>query len=68
MKTGAIMKEPRYRWYEPQHQVLGGGNYFTHAWGSLYILSGRIAAIIASVQPGTLRYFNNEGVSKQHLA
>lgn len=33
MKTGQIIKSPRYRWYEPQHQLLGSSSYFTHAWG-----------------------------------
>lgn len=55
------MKDPHWRWYEPQHEVLGSTTYFTHAWGSLYVVSGRIAAILSAVNPGTLRFFNNEG-------
>jgi galactosylxylosylprotein 3-beta-galactosyltransferase len=61
MKTGQIIKSPRYRWYEPQHALLGGNNYFTHAWGSLYVLSGRVAADLAAMRDGSLRHFANEG-------
>ncbi|KAK9803488.1 hypothetical protein WJX73_007726 [Symbiochloris irregularis] len=63
MKTGQIMKDARYRWHEPQHEVLGSATYFTHTWGSFYILSGRIAGVLATIQPGTLRYFANEDVT-----
>ena len=42
-------------------QVLGSSNYFTHAWGSMYILSGRVAAQLAAMSPGMLRFFANEG-------
>ena len=67
MKTGQIMKSPEWRWYEPQHAVLGGGHYFTHAWGSIYVLSGKAAANIARMPEGSLRFFANEGVSQQIL-
>ena len=66
MKTGQIMKSPEWRWYEPQHAVLGGGHYFTHAWGSIYVLSGKAAANIASMPEGSLRFFANEGENWQH--
>ena len=61
MKTGPIQTDPHYRWHEPQHEVLGSAGYFTHAWGSLYIVSGRVAGYLASVPPGMLRFFANEG-------
>lgn len=61
MKTGAIFKDAQLRWYEPQHELLGGSMYFTHSWGSIYVLSGHIAQDIASIQEGRLRFFNNEG-------
>ena len=61
MKTGQIIKSPRYRWYEPQHALLGGHDYFTHAWGTAYVLSGAAAAALAAVRGGTLRHFANEG-------
>ena len=59
------MKSPEWRWYEPQHAVLGGGHYFTHAWGSIYVLSGKAAANIARMPDGSLRFFANEGESQQ---
>ncbi|EFN52007.1 hypothetical protein CHLNCDRAFT_10529, partial [Chlorella variabilis] len=63
MKTGQIIKSPRYRWYEPQHAVLGGASYFTHAWGSVYVLSGRVALDLAAMRDGSLRHFANEDVT-----
>ena len=32
MKTGPVIKSPKYRWYEPQHTLIGA-EYFAHAWG-----------------------------------
>jgi hypothetical protein len=63
MKTGVVIKTPRQRWYEPQHAVLGGSDssYFTHAWGPIYVVSGRVAEDLAALRPGSLRFFNNEG-------
>ena len=61
MKTGQIIKSPRWRWYEPQHVLLGGQGYFTHAWGTLYVLSGQAAADLSSMRDGALRHFANEG-------
>lgn len=55
------MKSPEWRWYEPQHALLGGEHYFTHAWGSIYVLSGTAAANIARMPEGALRFFANEG-------
>lgn len=60
-KTGGIIKSPNYRWFEPQHALLGGASYFSHAWGSAYVLSGRAAADLAAQRPGSLRQFANEG-------
>lgn len=67
MKTGGIMKDTNLRWYEPQHAVLGGSTYFTHAWGSIYVLSGHIARDVASIEEGRLRFFNNEGTDNSHF-
>ena len=61
MKTGRIMTSPEWRWYEPQHAVLGGGEYFTHAWGSIYVLSGDAALRVAQMPTGSMRFFANEG-------
>ncbi len=32
MKHGYVFKEPRARWYEPQHLLLGS-SYYMHAYG-----------------------------------
>jgi hypothetical protein len=57
------MTNPRMRWYEPQHSLLGSKSYFAHTWGSAYALSGAAATLIARLPPEQLRYFSNEGVS-----
>jgi hypothetical protein len=61
MKRGQIFTNPNQRWYEPQHGLLGDSDYFTHTWGTIYVLSGRAAAWISGFNPGNMRYFNNEG-------
>ncbi len=61
MKNGPVYSDEKYRWHERQWPLLGG-NYFTHAWGTLYVLSGRIAQQISSIPDGSLRFFSNEGV------
>jgi len=55
------MTDPKMRWYEPQHSLLGSKTYFAHTWGSLYVLSGDTAAFLARIPPERLRYFSNEG-------
>ena len=61
MKTGGIVTNQQQRWYEPQHVVLGSSTYFTHAWGSIYVVSGQVAYDIARIRQGRLRYLANEG-------
>ena len=60
------MTSPEWRWYEPQHAVLGGKDYFTHAWGSIYVLSGKAASTIAQLPANSMRYFANEGKAAHH--
>ena len=62
MKNGPVFTDRKYRWYERQWALLGD-KYFTHAWGTLYVLSGRIAAQIGSMPDGILRFFSNEGAT-----
>ncbi|KAL4422945.1 hypothetical protein ABPG75_009142 [Micractinium tetrahymenae] len=62
-KTGGIVKSPKWRWYEPQHALLGGASYFAHAWGSAYVVGGRVAADLAAMRDGALRHFANEDVT-----
>lgn len=59
MKRGDVLSDPKYRWYEPAHQYLGTA-YFTHAWGSAYVLSHRAALALASIPRGTFRQLANE--------
>ena len=47
--------------YEPQHALLGGASYFAHAWGSAYVVGGRVAADLGAMRDGALRHFANEG-------
>lgn len=57
------MKSPQWRWYEPQHALLGGASYFAHAWGSAYVVGGRVAADLGAMRDGALRHFANEDVT-----
>lgn len=63
MKTGEIFTDPRQRWFEPDHFILGSRSYFLHAWGPAYALSSRTVATIASLPRGALRHFANEDVT-----
>ncbi len=60
MKNGDVYSDPRMRWFERQWQLLGK-TYFTHAWGTFYVLSSAIATQISSLPDGLLRFFGNEG-------
>jgi galactosylxylosylprotein 3-beta-galactosyltransferase len=62
MKNGPVLTNPRQRWYEPQHSVLGQ-TYFTHTWGCIYALSGRAAGMLARKDPSSMRSFSNEDVT-----
>ncbi|KAK2077461.1 hypothetical protein QBZ16_004306 [Prototheca wickerhamii] len=62
MKGGQVLKSPRYRWYEPNHALLGP-EYFTHTWGSAYVLSREIVEALLFVPPRHLRRLANEDVT-----
>ena len=62
MKRGEVHMDPHLKWFEPQHALLGR-EYFSHTWGSLYVLSGRAADAISSISPSLLRRFGNEDVT-----
>lgn len=69
MKTGQVFRDPHLRWFEPQNSLIGGKSYFTHAWGSVYVLSKHAASILAtlsSAAPQGLRFFINEGPASIH--
>eukprot|EP01025_Chloroclados_australasicus_P023180 TRINITY_DN23582_c0_g1_i6.p2 TRINITY_DN23582_c0_g1~~TRINITY_DN23582_c0_g1_i6.p2 ORF type:complete len:147 (-),score=11.52 TRINITY_DN23582_c0_g1_i6:512-952(-) len=38
-------------------------DYFTHAWGSIYVLSNKASKLIVSVPEESLRHFSNEDVT-----
>jgi galactosylxylosylprotein 3-beta-galactosyltransferase len=63
MKTGQVYTSKSFRWYEPQHAVLGSSSYFTHCWGTIYVLSGRAAEHLATLNSNMLRFFANEDVT-----
>lgn len=63
MKTGEILKSPKFRWWEPQWELLGGVQYFAHCWGSAYVLSHTVATHLASLPPASLRFLANEDTS-----
>lgn len=66
MKQGDVFHDPRYKWYEPQWALLGK-EYFTHVWGSSYVVSGTAAQVLTSLPHGMLRFFNNEGVLQVYV-
>lgn len=63
MKTGAIQTDKQYKWYEEQHAVLGDNTYFTHTWGSMYVLSNRAVRSMLQIKKENLRYLANEDVT-----
>ena len=60
MKNGDVYSDAKYRWFERLWPLLGK-TYFTHAWGTLYVVSGKAATALASMPSGSLRFFTNEG-------
>jgi hypothetical protein len=62
MKHGDVLINPKYKWYEPQHGLLGK-EYFAHSWGSLYILSSKAVTAILAIDEKHLRNFANEDVT-----
>lgn len=56
-----MFSDKSLRWFEPQHSLLAK-HYFTHVWGSSYVVSGRAAGAITILPVGLLRFFANEGI------
>ena len=63
MKTGDIQMDPKYKWFEPQHTLLGDASYFAHSWGSVYVLSRIAAQAMLEIKKENLRFFANEDVT-----
>lgn len=62
MKRGPVYTTPNLKWHEPQHALIGE-TYFTHCWGTTYVLSGRAAAMLGGLNAAHLRFFANEDVT-----
>lgn len=62
MKNGPVYASPEFRWYEPSHALLGP-DYFTHCWGSAYVLSGKAVDAVVNIPRGMLRFLANEDVT-----
>ena len=66
MKSGAVLTDRRYKWFEPEYWRFGdpaGGdsiNYMRHASGQIYGLSGPIAKYIGRNAPILHRYANED--------
>jgi hypothetical protein len=67
MKSGPVLTDERYKWYEPGSWrfgeatvVDGQANYPRHASGQVYGLSGPIARYIARAAPVLHRYANED--------
>lgn len=62
MKHGEVLVNRNFKWYEPQHGLLGK-EYFAHSWGSLYVLSNNAVTAVLSIDNKHLRNFANEDVT-----
>lgn len=69
MKSGQVLTDRRYKWYEPEHwrfgdpaTVEGAVNYMRHASGQVYGVSGPVARYIQRSAP-VLHRFANEDVT-----
>jgi beta-1,3-galactosyltransferase 1/2/3/4/5/7/8 len=69
MKSGEVLTEARFKWYEPDHWRFGDAacpdgkkNYMRHATGQLYGLSAPVARYIGQ-NKAILHRFANEDTS-----
>lgn len=64
MKSGQVINDRRYKWFEPEWWRLGdsGNKYFRHATGQIYVLSHSLATYI-SMHADILHKFANEDTS-----
>jgi galactosylxylosylprotein 3-beta-galactosyltransferase len=47
-KNGPVLNDPALKWSEPAAALLGD-SYYTHFWGSAYVLSARAAGAVAAL-------------------
>ena len=55
-----VISDPKNRWFEPR-EVLLGQEYFLHAYGSFYVVSGRSVSEWIVPNAPMLRKLGNEG-------
>ena len=67
MKSGQVLTDRRYKWYEPEYWRFGdpatddgGINYMRHASGQIYGMSGPIAKYLGRNMPILHRYANED--------
>lgn len=61
MKTGPVVKDPKFKWFEPKAHLLGS-EYFLHAYGPIYALSQPVVSTLSLLPEDSLRLFMNEDV------
>ncbi|KAJ4748877.1 Hexosyltransferase [Rhynchospora pubera] len=62
MKKGPVFTDPNLKWYEPLSSLLGK-EYFLHAYGPIYALSGDVVASLVALRNNSFRMFSNEDVT-----
>lgn len=62
MKHGHVWATENSRWHEPQH-LLFGGDYFLHAYGSIYAMHRTVVENVILRNFNSLRIFANEDVT-----
>lgn len=62
MKKGPVITDQKFKWFEPQGYLLGS-EYFYHAYGPIYALSGEVVASLAFARNDSFRFFSNEDVT-----
>eukprot|EP00210_Caulerpa_lentillifera_P004025 g3840.t1 len=62
MKHGHVWSTENSRWYEPKHLLLGG-DYFLHAYGSIYAVQRKVVENVILRNFNSLRHFANEDVT-----
>lgn len=67
MKSGQVLTDRRYKWFEPEFWRFGDPasddgeiNYMRHASGQIYGLSGQVARYISANHPILHRYANED--------
>ena len=66
MKHGIVHGDPKSKWFEPA-QLLIGREYHMNAYGSIYVLNGRVIDDVVIPNKERLRLLANEGVLSCHL-